>query len=272
MHRELVNLLPLWGFDLFMIICVTLFATFIYFSARQFFPRLLTDSLSSAFTVLGTSYGFILGFTISILWHNYSGALKVTVNEATDFNIIINNLIALAPDAQLKIIDGIQNYIDVMKNHEWPEMQAGNITNAGWSALNHLYSIMYSIKPDGTLEKMAYSDILGILDRIEVARVSRLVSVDPLLNLGLRWVIIFGAAFIIYSVSVHDTKNKVNNLMTIILVCTLVSFNLGLVFLLNYPFSGSLAITGERLLVDTPIRLQHVKNRLIANTKVESIK
>ena len=183
MHRDLVNSLPLWGFYLLMIICVTLFVTFIYFSVRKFAPRLLTDSLSPAFTVLGTSYGFILGFTISILWHNYSGAMRVTVSEATDFNIIINNLVALAPEAQIKIIDGIQNYIDVMKNQEWAEMQAGNVTNAGWSALNHLYSIMYSISP--LVLEMAYSDILGILDRIEAARVSRLVSVDPLLDLGL---------------------------------------------------------------------------------------
>jgi hypothetical protein len=262
MHRYLVNQLPVWAFDLLIIFCVILFSAIVYFGVRRFFPKLQTETLSSAFAVLGTSYAFLLGFTISILWQNYSGAMKATTSEATFFNQIINDLPSLAPVDQIKIITGMQNYIEVMKTQEWPAMRIGEVTNVGWTALNRLYAIMYSITPSGAEDKLAYHDILATLNKIEFTRVDRLVSIDPLLNLGLRWIILLGAAFIVYSVSVNETKNKTNNLLTILIVCTLVSCNLGLVFLLNYPFSGQMGIKGERLLIDTPIRLENRLERI----------
>jgi hypothetical protein len=234
----------------------------IYFLARRIFPKLLTDTMSPAFGVMGTSFGFILGFTIAILWQNYTAGMKYVQDEGTSFNILINNLSPLDPKDQLKLVEGVDDYISVLKKREWPAMSRGTYSPEAWTAYNRLYAIMRSIKPSSHTATSAYSDIYRQLDAIGVSRTARLETMNPMIDVGIRLVIVLGAFFIIYSVAVNDTKNQLNHFVSMIVVCFLLAFNVGISFILAYPYSGTLKIQGKSLLEDIPVRLAHRKERL----------
>lgn len=261
-HRSLLNFLPSWEFTLFLFSVLLVASLVFYIIARKVFPKLLTETMSPAFGVMGTSFGFILGFSIAILWQNYTAATKSTIDEGTSFNVLINNISALKPEDQLKMIGGIETYIDILKTKEWPAMSQGTFAPEAWSAFNNLYAIMRSITPTDLIEMNAYSDMARQLDSIGASRTSRLQEMNPMLDLGIRLVIILGAFFIIYSVAVNDTKNKLNHIISMVVVCFLLAFNVGVAFILAYPFSGTIGIKGTILLEDVPIRLEHRKARL----------
>jgi hypothetical protein len=138
MHIAMLNLFPTWMLIGFLMIAFSLSATFFFITIRRYYPKLLSETMSPAFGVMGTSYGFLLGFTIAILWQNYTASSNVTAAEAANFNLIINDLQLLAPEAQLKLIAGIKSYINIIRDVEWSAMKRGESASNAWAALNSL--------------------------------------------------------------------------------------------------------------------------------------
>lgn len=269
MHRALVNMLPSWVFIALLMAFFALAATVFFFVVRRYFPKLLTEQMSPAFTVMGMSYGFLLGFVIAILWQNYTAATNIVATEASNINILINNMQLLPPDAQLKIIKGLNVYLDILKDKEWGTMRWGEPAHETWRTINDLYKDLLSIKPEGALQTNAYETILKQLDRISENRATRINMLHTIIPVGVRLLILIGALFIVFSVTVNDTKNKLNHFITVIMVCFLLSFNIGLAFLLAFPYSGDIGVNGDMLTKVIPERLSHFEAKIKGNVSVE---
>ncbi len=262
MHRALVNMLPSWMFIALLMAFFLLSATIFFFAVRRYFPKLLTEQMSPAFTVMGTSYGFLLGFVIAILWQNYTAATNIVATEASNINLLINNLQLFPPDVQLKLIKVIRVYIDILKDHEWEAMRWGEPAHETWRTINDLYKTLLTIKPEGTLENQAYGSILRHLDSISENRATRIHMLHTIIPVGVRVLLLAGALFIVFSVTVNDTKNKLNHFITVMMVCFLLAFNLGLAFLLAFPYSGDIGVSGEMLNKVIPERLNNMEAKL----------
>lgn len=233
-----------------------------FFIVRRFFPKLLTETMSPAFGVMGTSYGFLLGFSIAILWQNYTAASNVTAAEAGNFSLLLNDLQILPDDAQLKLLKGLVDYINIVKNQEWEAMKWGESAPIAYKAIHDLALAMRTIEPVGTLEHLAYDDIYKELGNILQNRSARIQAIQTILPFGVQVLLIIGAVFIIFSVAVNDTKNRINHIMSMVMVSFLLSFNLGLAFILAYPFSGDNHVPGKALIEIIPIRLKLLQKQL----------
>lgn len=262
MHRYLVNMLPAWLFILLMMVFFSTAAILFFVVVRRRFPKLLTEQMSPAFTVMGTSYGFLLGFVIAILWQNYTAATNIVATEASNINLLINNMQLFPPDVQLKLIKGLKVYLGILKGQEWDAMKWGEPAHETWRTINDLYKTLITIKPEGTLQTNAYGSILRHLDSISENRATRIHMLHTIIPVGVRVLLVAGALFIVFSVTVNDTKNKLNHFITVMMVCFLLAFNLGLAFLLAFPYSGDIGVSGEMLNQVIPERLNNMEEKL----------
>lgn len=252
----LLNSYPSWVFLMFILSGLAFIALTSFFLVRRFFPKLLTDEMSPAFGVMGTSYGFLLGFSIAILWQNYTAATNVTAAEAANFSLIINDIQLLKPDDQLKLIKGLKDYITIVKNEEWEAMKWGESAPMAWKSIHDITDSMRTIQPETPLEKLAYDSIYNQLGKVVENRSKRIQAIETILPFGVKILLIIGAIFIVYSVSVNNTKNKLNHLMSILMVSFLLAFNLTLAFVLAYPFAGENRVTGKGLIDIIPVRIK----------------
>ncbi len=233
-----------------------------FFVVRRFFPKFLTTEMSPAFGVMGTSYGFLLGFSIAILWQNYTAATNVTAAEAANFSLIINDVQLLKPDDQLKLIKGLKDYITIVKNEEWEAMKWGESAPMAWKSIHDVTDSMRSIQPESPLEKLAYDSIYKEIGNVVENRSKRIQAIETILPFGVKVLLIIGAIFIVYSISVNDTKNKINHIMSILMVSFLLAFNLTLAFVLAYPFAGENRVPGKGLIDVIPVRLKLIEKVL----------
>lgn len=260
--RYLLNTLPSSLFILSIMLGLSFLSLIFFFVVRRYFPKLLTETMSPAFSVMGTSYGFLLGFSIAILWQNYTAAGNVTAAEAGNFSLLLNDLQILPQDAQLKLLKGLVDYINLVKHQEWEAMKWGESAPVAYKAIHDLSLIMRTIEPVGTLEHLAYADIYKEIGNILQNRSARIQAIETILPYGVKILLIIGAVFIIFSVSVNDTKSRINHLISMIMVSFLLSFNLGLAFILAYPFSGDNRIPGRALIEIIPVRLKLLQKQL----------
>lgn len=263
-HRTLVNALPFSGMVLLLFVSFLLVSIGLYFAVKRYAPKLISDSMPANFSVISGAFAFLLGFTISLLWQNYTSANKLALDEAVNFYIMIDSLLAFDLVTQGKVIAGIQNYISVLKDLEWPAMHLGRVVPDGWNAHHHLYEVMHTIVPT-VKQAPSYGNIMRLLDNIATIRMSRLQTVDPVLGIGLHFVILAGAFFVLFSVAVHGVKSVVNHYISLVVVSALLAFNIGLAVYLTYPFSGNIGIQGKALLEGIPAKLNKMQQ---AQTKV----
>jgi hypothetical protein len=211
-----------------------------------------------SFNVIGTAVGFLLGFTIALLWQNYSNALRLSLEEASTFYLILDSIEVLSPQTQGKFIPAVQNYLTILTDTEWPAMRLGLGTSEAWDAFHNIIQVMRGITPSPD-EASAYASIMKYLDTVAINRLARLQTVDPILSIELFSVIIAGACFIVFSVAAHNPPNQHHHVITIGAVCLLLAFNIGLALVLTYPFSGSYGIKAKALLEGIPARLKQIE-------------
>lgn len=256
-HRSIINTLPSWGVIGILVICFSIVAILSYYVVRRYYPKLVTENMSPSFSVTATAVAFLLGFTIALLWQNYTNAIKLTLDEAINFYVMLDYVKLLAPQEQSKVISSILNYTNVLNTTEWPSLRLGVVSSEGWEAFNQIFSTLQSInvgEKSANLEK-----ILRLFDTIAMSRLARLQTVDPILNIGLLSVILMGACFIIFSVASNEPKNKHNHSISMVVVIILISINIGLALLITYPFSGAYGVQGQALLQGIPDKLKKMQ-------------
>jgi hypothetical protein len=124
---------------------------------------------------------------------------------------------------------------------------------------------MRTIHPVSALDNITYADIYARIGDIAKNRSSRTQYIQTILPVGIRVLLILGAIFIVFSLAVHDPKRRLNHFITVIMVCFLLSFNLGIAFLLAYPFSSDVGIKGDVLTRVVPDRLAALEKSLRAH-------
>jgi hypothetical protein len=260
MHRAMVNWLPSWMVIVVIMVGLTALAFMFYYSLRRYLPKHVVETESPGFGVMGASYGFLLGFTISILWQNYVYAVGVTLSEASALNNIVTNILALAPADQTKLIAAVQNYLTILKDVEWAEMCYGRSAPEAWAALYNISDVMSTVTPTGTFAKNSYKGIVYLLDEVAKNRAMRINAIQTILPVGIRGLLIAGAIYIVFAVTERQSKSKVSHVIAMLAVCFLLAFNIGLAFILAYPFSSDVGISGKVLIDDIPARIKTLEH------------
>lgn len=213
---------------------------------ERFYPRLrkgsfpqATGSVGTAFTLL---FGLILALTIAGLTSNASTASSTVSDESTALSQLTRAAQAFNPQTRAEFKAAIDQYDHAVADDEFLTMQRGEQSPLAAAALANLYAVYLGYTPKSN-ETDEYGSSLSKLDTLTSVRRTRIqesqTSVSPLLQI----VLMLGTiAFVILNYPSNIDKKGVR-LLVIGAIAAFVAFVFALTIILDYPFSGQVAVS-----------------------------
>ena len=245
MQRYLINHLSAGEFILVLIIALVSLALLTLYLVRRYFSFLIryenNSYLSFFLASITANYGIVLGFIIITLWQELDKVELIVMQESEQLSLLIYNALAFPVNVQDRIANGINEYIQVIINDEWPLMRWGKASEKAIPALKKLFHIIQSYSPETNIETTFYKQIVVSLNSVVEYRRERLEYIGSSLVDVLRIMLFLGIFIIILLISLIKSHSHRLQIFAVILVSTVLSFNLGLALLLDYPLSGSIS-------------------------------
>ncbi|MBA3813252.1 MAG: DUF4239 domain-containing protein [Alphaproteobacteria bacterium] len=244
MQRYLINHLSAGEFIALLMCSILCLALTLSFLSNKYLTSFMSYD-NNRFTgyflgSISASYGFILGFIIVTLWRELYEVKIFIMHEAEYLSLLVYNSSAFPISTQSELNNGIEQYIKVIIQDEWPLMHLGKVSEKTVPALLNLFHLIQSYSPETRIEETFYNQFINNLNRVVEFRRKRLEYLDSSLIDVIRFMLGFGLIIILFLISLLDSDSKKLKILSIILVSGMLSFNLGLAFLLDYPLAGSI--------------------------------
>jgi hypothetical protein len=241
MHRYLLNNLSNSEFIILTTCLVLIVAFTLTYVLKKYFSHFMSyeNNRFVGFFVasISANYGFILGFIIVTLWRELYEVKSYVLQEAESLSLLVYNASAFPSTIQNEIINEVTNYIKIVTEEEWPLMRFGNVSPKTVPIFTNLFHIIQSYTPETSVEISFYNQSINNLNRLIEFRRKRLEYLDSSLSDILRFILIFGVVVILSLIALLDTKSKTLKFFTLTLASIMLSLNLSLALLLDYPFA-----------------------------------
>jgi hypothetical protein len=244
-----VSDVPVWGLVLLFVGGSLVIATAGFLVVRWSgfrSPSTGADTYVSAFgTRASTLFGILLVFVIVSEYGSFQGATKTVRDEATGLAEIVRNTQAFPPGARMRIRSAVAGYTDEVVGHEWSLMDEGKESDEASGRLDDIQRALASFEPSNESDKAFFSGAVSNFDVVVNARRDRIDAAREHIPLPLLALLFAGAAVFIGTMFVFSAARDSLLLSLILVLAALVGAGLFATVVLDYPFSGSLAVSPD---------------------------
>ncbi|HVF15020.1 MAG TPA: hypothetical protein VM942_10495 [Acidimicrobiales bacterium] len=219
-------------------------------AAGKFLPNLAKGAFEEMADGLRVIYelvfALILAFVIASVLDTFSTADSTAAAEATNLAHMKRATLALPVEQQARLNEGLDQYVHAIVDDEWEAMSEGKESPRAAAALETLYALYqsYSPPPAGGPEAEFYTVGVDGLAEATSARRARLELAQAELPTPLRLFLPFGAVLLLL-LEYRPRMPQRAQLVHMGLLTAVVSFSCLLTVLLDYPFSGDVAVSNE---------------------------
>jgi hypothetical protein len=204
-----------------------------------------SQSLGGTLEVTGAIYGIVLAFVIVLMWQGLDTARDAVSDEASALAQFSIDVRVLPPADRDRIDKGLSDYVDAVVTDDWRQMTEGNESLRAHRALDDLLATMERVVPETELQKTWYDESISKLNEAASHRRKRLEAMSNELPSPLR-VLLFGGGLVTLAfVVIHGARRSPIHTFVVAALSALVAYNLFLVVILDYPFSGSVRVSPE---------------------------
>jgi len=251
-----------WFFGLTIVLTVGLSVAGLLLTRRFVDHKTLSvhhDVAGYLLSVVGTLYAVVLGFLVVDAMHNFQEARVNVEQEGNSLHNIFHLSEAWPTPACQKIQGLCVKYAQVMINEEWKTMQNGQPCENAHKTMVALWRACSQFQPKTPAEQCVQGTLLSQMNELTSARHSRLVSAAPTYD-RLVWVVLFvgGIVTIAFTYLFGVAELRTQIIMTV-MVAVVLSLNLGLVAMFDYPFSGDLTVSNQPFQLDLDVFQQELK-------------
>lgn len=229
--------------------CVTL-AIATTFLIRRLVPDLaerqfeeLADGLRVVYELM---FALLLAFVIASVLDKVGDSEQAVAKEATALTQMQRNNLAFPAETDQRLYDGIRAYVRATVNDEWKAMSEGRSSDEAAAALETLYVLYQGVALHGETRKQAYQQALAHLDEVAAARRDRLALSSSRLSTLLLIMLPIGAVLLMLLEYRSRLGVWAQGLFMGILALVLSATYL-LTIILDYPFSGDMAVSNQPL-------------------------
>jgi Protein of unknown function (DUF4239) len=247
--RALLNTLPEWA--LFMLFAGGTAAVCV--ASLLLVRRLLGTSRSreSSQVLVGvagmlmTLFALVIAFAVVTLDASFSGAKDSVQSEANSLNEIVQDMQVFPAPARLRVDAAVRSYVNEVRGHEFAAMRQGDAHPAAARALDRLVVAVQSIEPSTPAQRAFYDSAVRAVGRVVDQRQRRLAAARGSLPQAF-WILIFltGAAGLAITLLVRVETSGVE-VFVVAVIGIVVGSAILTTLLLDYPFSGSVAVSSE---------------------------
>jgi len=201
------------------------------------------DLIGWQLSILGTTYAVILGFMLYAVWTNF-GAADLNVDlEASSLRNLYRIAEGLPDQQRSELQNETRAYADAVVNHEWPEMNTGQLPNESHAINRNMWKTVMSAKSTSSSQMVAEDHALSELISLTEHRRIRLLQSQASIP-GILWVVlIVGGVLTISSSCMFGSASSALHGLQVFAFSLLVSLVLLAIADINRPFRGAIHIS-----------------------------
>jgi hypothetical protein len=219
---------------------------------RRVIPQRRLESVRdvgrTVFSLAGVLYAVLVGFVVVVVWQQFNDARARTEAEAAAIADLVHTCDGLPAANQPAIQQSVFAYINDVVNDEYPRMRRGEPIEQQSKHLTAIWHDVLAVKPANQIEYSFYNQAITRLNELDNARTARIVATEYRIP-GELWILLLGGgAIMLLFTYLFATPDVVLHGVLIALCGALMAFVLYLIFALEHPFIGTIAVP------DTPYR------------------
>jgi hypothetical protein len=203
----------------------------------------MVSSIGAKTTAL---FGILLVFVIVSEFNHFNAAEGTAQREATALSGLVRSSWAFSPEAQKVIAADVDAYVSEVTDVDWPRLgRDGTSGPRTLTLLGRLTRDVQSYEPRSPSAAAFYTNAVTQLEAASDARRERVQSATRAIPDVLVWLLVAGAIAFVVSTAMFSAGAERVWLTATVSVAALAGAGLFVVVLLDYPFSGSLAISSD---------------------------
>jgi hypothetical protein len=259
--RQVLNDLPDWAIGLIFVggTLIVVLAGFVLVS--RLLPAWRAERsaqvLGGVAGMVMTMFAVLLAFVIVNLYTSYNGAVNNVAAEATSLTEIVQDAGAFPPVVRRRIERAVARYVVEVRHSEFRTLREGHAAPRAQPLLANIHQAVQSYSPVTTAQQTFYTAINEHLHTIVSERESRLDAAQTSIPKPLLYLMILLAVLTLAMTLLIVTHTRAVDVAIIVTVAIVISSGLFTAEILQYPFSGTIAVNSEPF--DSPVLAGLVK-------------
>jgi hypothetical protein len=192
-----------------------------------------------------TMFAVLLAFVIVNLYSTYNSAVDNVAAEATSMTELVQDAGAFPPVVRRRIERAVAQYVVEIRVHEFRALTAGHAAPRAQPLLANIHQIVQGYSPVTTAQQTFYTAVNEQLHTIVGERESRLDAAETSIPKPLLYLMIVLAVLTLAMTLLIVTHNRAVDVAIVVTVAIVISSGLFTAEILQYPFSGSIAVNSE---------------------------
>jgi hypothetical protein len=247
--RDLDNHVADWGLALIIVGGTVIIMLVAYALVKRFLRAWRAESSSQ--TVAGitamvmTMFAVLVAFVIVNLYSSYESAANNVALEATSLSDLVRDAGDFPPAARTRIERAVAQYVVQVRQQEFHTLRQGHADPRTQQLLDNLFRAVQSYEPQTNAQQSFYGAALDQLHAIADERESRIQAAETAIPDPLLYLLILLAVLTLATSLVIDTHHDGLDVAVVVVLAVVVSAGLFTAVILQYPFSGSIAVSSE---------------------------
>jgi hypothetical protein len=238
--------LPAWLVAFLVVVITVAFSVAGLIATRRLISQERLEKVSTAsepvFTLAGVLYAVLVAFVVVVVWEQFDQAEKATQSEATAIADLLRDSEGLPAAAQPAVQTSLTAYTRSVVDEEYPRMRRGDSVDQQSAELTQVWHSYLRAEPVTQSQIAFYRESLSRLDELGSARKVRLSGSEDEIPNELWVLLLGGGALMLAFTYMYATSDVVLHGALIGLAAALMAFVLYLIFALEHPFVGTLAV------------------------------
>ena len=193
-------------------------------------------------SVVGVVYAIIAGFMIITLWEQYVTAGDTVQNETVNLQDVVQFSGAFGPAAHANIRLLVMRYANSVATVEWQTMAKGEGSPVAQNDFDQLVTAIQGLTVHNPTQEEFLATMLTQVDDIGKERQQRLELSGQNVPAILWLAVILASVVTLGFCLLFGIKSALLNYIMVASVAILIGASLVLILLLEYPFSGTVAV------------------------------
>ena len=248
--RSLVNSLSTAEIMLVFVLGSVVVAVGLAIGIRTLIPdiaeRQFEDMMDGLRVVYELLFALLLAFVVASVLDRFNQAEGTVQQEASALSAMLRDNLAFPADTQTLLRRSMGAYVNATIGPEWQTMRAGAASPEAAGAIESLYAVYRSYTPANATQTQFYQEALAHLDEVAAARRQRLTLSSEQLPSVLLLMLPIGVLLLLV-VEYRPRLGPRSQTAFMGTLALIVSSSYVLTIVLDYPFSGDVAVTNEPL-------------------------
>jgi uncharacterized protein (DUF983 family) len=246
-QRALLNSVPAWALFLIIVVVVSALSLVALVGVRRWLGNWRSDASNRPVAAVGakvmTLFALVLAFVVVNLYESYQSASSNVVAEADSLSQLSHDSLAFPRAEQTLIGKAVVAYILEVRDREFADLRDGHQDPVATDKLEDIFTAVQQYSPRSQTQIAFYDAAVEQLNEIVQDHRDRVHAANTTLPAAIVMLLVLTALLSIGTTLLFRADTRGLEMTMVLAVAVVVAAGLATTLLLEYPFSGSLAVS-----------------------------